>query len=110
MAVAKRKSSSSAVDSPPKKAKASKDFPKTSTARKVLFGKVLEGKDDDEDDDEDNGELEAEPIRDDDEDNSMEVDTPNHYPSQKSKISMYLCSQCSLRRCSNAGLIQNCNE
>jgi hypothetical protein len=98
MAVAKRKTSGSAADSPSKKVKASKDSPKSSTTRKVLFGKVLEGEDNqDEDDDEDSGELEAEPIRDDDEGNSMEVDTPNHHLSQNNKIGMYFhCSQCSL--------------
>ncbi|KAK3814494.1 MAG: armadillo-type protein, partial [Benniella sp.] len=93
MAVAKRKSSGSAAADPSKKVKASKDFPKSTTTRKVLFGKVLEGEDNqDEDDDEDSGELEAEPIRDDDEGNSMEVDTPNHHLSQNNKISMYFHS------------------
>ncbi|KAF9582588.1 pumilio domain member 6 [Lunasporangiospora selenospora] len=74
MAVAKRKSVGVAHEAPSKKAKESKADKSAKpaqtsvTGKKTIFGKVLEEEDEDE------GELQAEPIRDDDEDNGMEVD------------------------------------
>ncbi|KAG0267409.1 pumilio domain member 6 [Mortierella polycephala] len=74
MAVAKRKSGSITAEKPQKKVKAAKESKAAAAPvsnKKTIFGKVLEGE---EDDDEDEGELEAEPIRDDDEDNGMDID------------------------------------
>lgn len=75
MAVSKRKSTSITAESPAKKVKTPKEAKAAPVApKKTLFGKVI-GEDEEGQDDEDEGELEAEPIRDDDEQNSMDVDT-----------------------------------
>jgi len=75
MAVSKRKSTSITAEAPVKKVKTPKEAKAAPAApKKTLFGKVI-GEDEDAQDDEDEGELEAEPIRDDDEQNSMDVDT-----------------------------------
>ncbi|KAF8927565.1 armadillo-type protein [Dissophora ornata] len=97
MAIAKRKSSSITAEKPQKKAKGVKDSKATETKsasnkatpnKKTLFGKVMkQGEDDqEEEEEEDEGELEEEPIRDDDEENGMDVDTPDQTVPQKNKI------------------------
>ncbi|KAG0005774.1 pumilio domain member 6, partial [Modicella reniformis] len=91
MAVAKRKAINTVSEKSQKKVKASKESFKTTGApsapkKKLLFGKSLEEEKDQDEDEEDDGELKAEPIRDDDDDNSMEVDTPDQNTSEKKKI------------------------
>jgi len=91
MAVTKRKSGSITAEKPEKRVKKEKSAPAAAAPasnKKTFFGKVI---DEEEDDAEDEGELEAEPIRDDDEQNAMdmEVEAPAHGDQtvpQKNKI------------------------
>ncbi|KAF9947509.1 pumilio domain member 6 [Mortierella alpina] len=76
MAVSKRKSASITAEKPEKKVKTSKESKAAPvSSKKTLFGKVLD-EDAQDEDDEDEGELVEEPIRDDDEQNGMDVDVP----------------------------------
>ncbi|KAG0016803.1 hypothetical protein BGZ82_000941, partial [Podila clonocystis] len=89
MAVSKRKSASITAEAPVKKVKKEpKETKETKTNTKTLFGKAIkeEGQEDTKFEDEDEGELEAEPIRDDDEQNSMEVDSEQQAAPQRPKI------------------------
>ena len=92
MAIAKRKTSSITAEKPQKKTKVVKDSKATETKsatpnKKTIFGKVIEEKnEDDQEEDEDERELEEEPIRDDDEENGMDVDTPDQTVPQKNKL------------------------
>ncbi|KAI1308178.1 hypothetical protein EDD11_004333 [Mortierella claussenii] len=87
MAVSKRKSSSITAEKPQKKVKASKEVKAEAPKKKTIFGKVLdEDQEDNEEMDEDEGELEEEPIRDDDEQNSMDVEGGEQAVPQKNKI------------------------
>ncbi|KAF8968678.1 pumilio domain member 6 [Entomortierella lignicola] len=81
MAVAKRKSTSITAEKPQKKVKPVKEAP--APQKKTLFGKAI---DEDEDDEEDEGELEEQPIQDDDEQNSMDIDGADQTVPQKNKI------------------------
>ncbi|KAF9352865.1 pumilio domain member 6 [Mortierella sp. AD094] len=80
MAVAKRKSTSITAEKPQKKVKAAK-VEAPAPQKKTLFGKAI-----DEEDDEEIGELEEEPIRDDDEQNGMDIDSADQTVPQKNKI------------------------
>ncbi|KAF9300882.1 pumilio domain member 6 [Mortierella antarctica] len=85
MAVSKRKSASITAEAPMKKVK--KESKETKANTKTLFGKAIkEEQENTKFEDEDEGELEAEPIRDDDEDNSMEVDSEQQAAPQRPKI------------------------
>ncbi|KAG0020880.1 hypothetical protein BGZ81_009151 [Podila clonocystis] len=89
MAVSKRKSASITAEAPIKKVKKEpKETKETKTNTKTLFGKAIkeEGQEDTKFEDEDEAELEAEPIRDDDEENSMEVDSEQQAAPQRPKI------------------------
>ncbi|KAG0085199.1 pumilio domain member 6 [Podila epicladia] len=89
MAVSKRKSASITAEAPMKKVKKeSKESKETKTNTKTLFGKTIkeDNQEDTKYDDEDEGELEAEPIRDDDENNSMDVDSEQQAAPQRPKI------------------------
>lgn len=75
MAVTKRKSGSITAEKPEKRVKKEKSAAAAAAPasnKKTLFGKVLD--EEEEDDGEDEGELEAEPIRDDDEQNDMDME------------------------------------
>ncbi|KAF9170161.1 pumilio domain member 6 [Mortierella sp. AD011] len=80
MAVVKRKSASITAEKPERKVKAAK-VEAAAPQKKTLFGKAI-----DEDDDEEMDELEEEPIRDDDEQNGMDIDGTDQTVPQKNKI------------------------
>ncbi|KAG0325048.1 hypothetical protein BG000_001957 [Podila horticola] len=88
MAVSKRKSASITAEAPMKKVKKeSKESKETKANTKTLFGQTIkENQEDTKFEDEDEGELEAEPIRDDDEENSMDVDSAQQAAPQRPKI------------------------
>ncbi|KAF9310694.1 pumilio domain member 6 [Podila horticola] len=88
MAVSKRKSASITAEAPMKKVKKeSKESKETKANTKTLFGQAIkENQEDTKFEDEDEGELEAEPIRDDDEENSMDVDSAQQAAPQRPKI------------------------
>ncbi|KAF9112363.1 pumilio domain member 6 [Mortierella sp. AM989] len=85
MAVSKRKSASITAEKPQKKVKASKETTAEAPApkKKTIFGKAV---DEEQEDEEDEGELEEEPIRDDDEQNGMDIDGADQAVPQKNKI------------------------
>lgn len=67
--------------------KESKESKETKANTKTLFGQAIkENQEDTKFEDEDEGELEAEPIRDDDEENSMDVDSAQQAAPQRPKI------------------------
>jgi hypothetical protein len=87
MAATKRKSTNTLAGKSEKKTKYSTGSPVAAAPKKILFGKVLEDNGDHDDEDYDDDELRPEPIRDDDETHSMDVDEPDSAP-QKKKIRM----------------------
>ncbi|KAG0344803.1 pumilio domain member 6 [Podila humilis] len=92
MAASKRKSASITAEAPQKKVKMLKETKATKTLFGKTIGEVIKEehiKDANikfEDQDEDEGELQAEPIRDDDEESSMKVDPEHQAPPQRPKI------------------------